>query len=89
MKTEYLTTEEVAGLLKLSTSTVQKMAREGRLTALKVGRLWRFPPQSPTVHLYKQKQATASERISSAHGRANGLKELVKAASDLKITSSR
>jgi excisionase family DNA binding protein len=85
----YLTTKDVAKLLKVSFSTVQKMAREGRISALRVGRLWRFPPQSPTILLYKQEQKHArkrksdnGEKISSSR---NGLKEFVKLASDIGV----
>ena len=85
----YLTTKDVAKLLKLSFSTVQKMAREGRISALKVGRLWRFPPQSPSILLHKQEQKLTRLRRSSDIGKEltdtcrNGLKEFVKLAADI------
>ena len=84
----YLTTTDVAKLLKISFSTVQKMAREGRISALKVGRLWRYPPQSPAILLYKQEQKQTRKRKSADNGkevvaRRNGLKEFAKLASDI------
>ena len=83
----YLTTKDVAKLLKVSFSTVQKMAREGNISALRVGRLWRFPPQSPTILLYKQEQKQARKRKSDNLERLtatrNGLKEFVKLATDI------
>ena len=84
----YLTTTDVARLLRLSYGTVQKMAREGRISALKVGRLWRYPPQSPSILLYKQDQKQTRKRKSTENGEKvaatrNGLKEFVKLATDL------
>lgn len=66
MPNEYLTTSEVAKLLKVSSSTVGRLAREGNLAAFKVGKQWRFPRQSPDILLYKQKQAA---RMDSARGK--------------------
>jgi excisionase family DNA binding protein len=85
---EYITTVEVARLLKISASTVTRMAREGRLPALKVGKLWRFPSQSPGILLYKQEQRTFRKRETpSGEERTgpqkNGLKEFLKLATDL------
>ena len=83
----YLTTTDVAKLLKLSGDTVQKMAREGRISALKVGRLWRFPPQSPGILLYKQEQKHTRKRKSAETDEKlvlrNGLKEFLKLATDI------
>ena len=39
----YLTTKEVQDLFKVDRSTVYRMAEDGRLPAIKVGRQWRFP----------------------------------------------
>lgn len=84
---EYITTAEVARLLKISASTAQRMAREGRISALKVGKLWRFPAQSPGILLYKQQQqrlrpAKADAAESDAPQR-NGLKAFLKLAADV------
>jgi excisionase family DNA binding protein len=83
---EFITTTEVATLLKISPSTVQRMAREGRITALKVGKLWRFPSQSPHILLYKQEQTKRrKEKAGESKDSApkNGLREFVKLACDL------
>ena len=37
-----LTTKEVSDILHLHEVTIQKMASEGRITAAKIGREWRF-----------------------------------------------
>lgn len=39
---EVMTAEEVAEYLKCSKNHVQKMARDGKIPARKVGYLWRF-----------------------------------------------
>ena len=62
---EFITTAEVATLLKISVSTVQRMAREGRITALKVGKLWRFPAQVSSSSYSSGLSAEAREGISS------------------------
>lgn len=86
VQSEYITTAEVAKLLKISSSTAQRMAREGRISALKVGKLWRFPAQSPGILLYKQEQkatrrkATDSSKDSDPR---NGFKGFLKLAADV------
>jgi excisionase family DNA binding protein len=37
-----LDSEEAAALLKIHPKTLQKMARAGQITAVQIGRLWRF-----------------------------------------------
>jgi excisionase family DNA binding protein len=39
----YLTASDVTRLLRIDKSTVYRMAEDGRLTAVKIGRQWRFP----------------------------------------------
>ncbi|MFZ5434328.1 MAG: helix-turn-helix domain-containing protein [Calditrichota bacterium] len=84
---EFITTAEVAKLLKVSSSTVQKMAREGRLSAIKVGKLWRFPAQSPEIMLYKQEQKTRRDSTQNVKDASvslrNGLKEFLKLATHI------
>jgi excisionase family DNA binding protein len=41
-KNEFLTLEEVAKLLKIAPATVYRMARNGKIPAVKIGRVWRF-----------------------------------------------
>ncbi len=37
-----LDSEEAAALLKIHPKTLQKLAREGKIEAIQIGRLWRF-----------------------------------------------
>ena len=46
-KTEIMTITEVAELLKIPTSSVYKLAQEGKIPSQKVGRHWRF--HRPTI----------------------------------------
>ena len=43
---EVLTIDELAAYLKISKSTLYKLAREGRVPSNKVGRHWRFQKRS-------------------------------------------
>ena len=86
VQSEYITTQEVAKLLKISVSTATRMAREGRISALKVGKLWRFPAQSPGILLYKQEQKAARRKTGDAGKESdvrNGLKSFLKLAADV------
>jgi excisionase family DNA binding protein len=86
VQSDYITTADVAKLLKISASTAQRMAREGRISALKVGKLWRFPAQSPGILLYKEQQRVTrlgpTEGVREADPR-NGLKGFLKLAADV------
>lgn len=42
---DLLTADEVEGLLGVDKSTIYRMAADGRLSAIKVGRQWRFPAE--------------------------------------------
>jgi excisionase family DNA binding protein len=57
-KADLLTAEQVENLLEVDKSTIYRMAADGRLPAIKVGRQWRFP--STPIH----------ELLGSAHTRA-------------------
>jgi len=41
-----LTAEEVSELFQLKVRQVKELARQGKIPAIKVGRLWRFPEDS-------------------------------------------
>jgi excisionase family DNA binding protein len=86
---DYLTTAEIARTLKISVSTATKMARDGKLPALKVGRLWRFPRQSAEILIAKQAQSTRRKQRREAKPEAekprHGLKEFVKLAQDFGV----
>ena len=43
---EVLTIDELAAYLKISKSTLYKLAREGKIPSNKVGRRWRFQKRS-------------------------------------------
>jgi len=94
MPNEFLTTAEAAKLLKVSASTVQRLAREGSLAAFKIGKQWRFPRQSPDILLYKQKQGA---RLDTARGKVkmrvnwkqrSGWGELLKLAANVGASRS-
>jgi excisionase family DNA binding protein len=56
-KMNVLTPREAARYLKLTPATITRMCREGKMEgAFKVGRVWRIPLDSPTLHiqLYKR-----------------------------------
>jgi excisionase family DNA binding protein len=42
MEEEIMTTKEVAEYLRLAEATVYKLARDGNIPAMKLGRAWRF-----------------------------------------------
>jgi excisionase family DNA binding protein len=46
VRPDLLTAQQVQDLLRVDRSTVYRMAESGRLTAVKVGRQWRFPAAS-------------------------------------------
>lgn len=43
---ELLTPKEVAEILRVSPRTVQRWVKEGKLWAVRVGRLWRIPREA-------------------------------------------
>lgn len=42
MSDEYMTTDEVARILRVSTKTIRNMCEDGRLKAIRAGRQWRI-----------------------------------------------
>jgi excisionase family DNA binding protein len=42
LEEQYLTTEEVATMLRVSVQSVNKWCREGKLKAIRAGRRWRI-----------------------------------------------
>jgi excisionase family DNA binding protein len=59
-----LTTSEVQRLIKVDRSTVYRMAEDGRLPAVKVGRQWRFPEDR--LHDWLQRRLPPSPRPEGA-----------------------
>ena len=82
VQSDYITTAEVAKLLKISVSTATRMAREGRIGALKIGKLWRFPAQSPGILLYKQEQKSR-RKAALENDTHTGLRSFLKLAADV------
>ncbi len=50
------TINETANYLRLKPGTVRTMARDGRIPALKLGRVWRFYPDEVREWLNDQRQ---------------------------------
>lgn len=63
-----LSADEVASRLGIDLSTVYRMAADGRLVARKVGRQWRFPPES--VGLEGMGDVTRARRLDPRAARA-------------------
>lgn len=47
----YLTTKDLQDLVRVDKSTIYRMAEEGRIPAVKVGRQWRFPAEGVVAWL--------------------------------------
>lgn len=45
-----LKAEEVAGMLQIHPRTVYELAREGKIKARKIGRVWRFLPSDVSAY---------------------------------------
>jgi len=76
-----LTTQDVQRLMKVDRSTIYRMAEDGRLPAVKVGRQWRFPEDR--LHEWLRRSAPAA-----ADPQARGLgatlgRQLLQAVADL------
>lgn len=61
-----LTARQVQGMLGVDRSTVYRMAEDGRLPALKVGRQWRFRPEQIECLLVVGPGTTRSTDVASA-----------------------
>ncbi len=60
---DVMTIDELSGYLKVSKSTLYKVAQEGRIPAQKVGRHWRFHREAIDNWLKKgQSQAALNKR---------------------------
>jgi excisionase family DNA binding protein len=55
-----LTTRDVQGLIRVDRSTIYRMAEDGRIPAVKVGRQWRFPEDRITEWLRGRAVPTAA-----------------------------
>lgn len=52
---KWLTLEQIAEYLQMSTSSIYKMAQGGKIPAYKVGRQWRFKKEEIDKWVEKQK----------------------------------
>jgi excisionase family DNA binding protein len=66
---ELLLPAEVARILRVTTRTVERYCKQGRLRAVKVGRLWRIPRSSLEEFL----ETEGSDAKRSLDRRGNGL----------------
>ena len=62
---EIMTVQEVAEYLRLNEMTIYKLAQEGKLTALKIGRSWRFKKGLIDEWFSREAQAAMSEASDS------------------------
>lgn len=70
-KPDILNVEEVADLLRVTTQTVYNMLKDGRISATKVGREWRFPRQEIQAILQGDKNGQKEQQIRfAARGKA-------------------
>src|SRR5450756_2460437 len=69
-KADLLTAEQVEYLLEVDKSTVYRMAEDGRLPAIKVGRQWRFPAERIAALLHSDlvPDAPSAQSASDARG---------------------
>ncbi len=64
----YLTTREVQDLFKVDRSTIYRMAEDGRLPAVKVGRQWRFP--SERIESLRRSSSWAASGVAGGSSRS-------------------
>jgi len=58
----WLTLEQIAEYLQMSTSSIYKMAQKGKIPAYKVGRQWRFRKEEIDRWIKSQKQSMMSRK---------------------------
>ena len=51
---EYLTAKQVAEYLQVKPLTIYQWAREGKIPAIKIGRVWRFKKETIDAYLDEQ-----------------------------------
>jgi len=57
------TVEQVAGFLQVQCSTVRRMAREGHLPAMRIGKAWRFDAVQMHTWLAERKNTVEKRRL--------------------------
>jgi len=60
-----LTPEEVGSLFKIKVRQVKELARQGKIPAIKVGKVWRFPEDSLRDWMEKRGVANDKSEIDS------------------------
>lgn len=63
MPAKLMTIEEVAEYLRVKRSTVCEWAKESKVAAAKVGRLWRFDRTEVEEWVKRQKPGTERQRV--------------------------
>ncbi len=63
MADKLMTVEEVAEYLRVKVSTVYQWAKEGKIPASKVGRLWRFDPNEVEAWVRQQKMVDCPPKV--------------------------
>lgn len=58
---ELLDSREAAGLLRIHPKTLQRMARQGQIPAIHIGKLWRFSPSA--LLLWQQESSRDKEEL--------------------------
>ncbi|MGH9452036.1 MAG: helix-turn-helix domain-containing protein [Terriglobia bacterium] len=69
-----LDSDEAAALLKIHPKTLQRMARRGEVTAIHVGKLWRFRASALNAWLETKEQWLRQLTLPNAHPMARGTK---------------
>jgi excisionase family DNA binding protein len=64
-----LTTKEVQALVNVDRSTIYRMAEDGRIPAVKVGRQWRFPADEIYAWLHGERTAPTNREAGDGVGR--------------------
>ena len=59
---EIMTTKELAGYLRLHQITICKFAAEGKIPALRVGRVWRFDKEAIDKWISEGQSKSVSKR---------------------------
>ena len=78
-----LTARQVQGMLGIDRSTVYRMAEDGRIPALKVGRQWRFPPEEIERLLVIGPRTAGSSEVPAAALPASTAASVIAAAAEL------
>lgn len=56
---ELYTIEEVADFLRVSTRTIRRYIKEGKLKGFKVGQAWRFPDEEVARYIQELQKSTS------------------------------